>query len=249
MKITDRILRAWKGRGLFTGFIWGAFAHGKTSYLLHATFELLKDIYNKKDVDTWYMALDYLFFHPVEALVFVETYHSKHNTRVPILGMDDVGQHLPRARWWRQDVVEFREWCTVARDDCSCILFTAPTQLSLPGGIVDSCVWRIRVERHPDKKGWSLAYGYEVSVTPYFQRNISGPKFVDVFPTHYPDYVYDMYTEMRKRAVAPLRRHLISLMGVDKAIKTMKDTGMTQDAIAKVVGKSAPTVSRKLHKN
>ena len=97
-------------------------------------------------------------------------------------------------------VVEFREWCTVARDDCACVLFTAPTQLSLPGGIVDSCVWRIRVEKHPDKKRWSMAYAYEVSVTPYFQRNVSGPKFVDVFPTHYPDFVYEMYTDIRKRA-------------------------------------------------
>lgn len=248
MELSDKIVNAHKHKGLVTGFAYGEYSDGKTSYALHVTFEVLKALFGLKDVDTWYLVLDHLFFHPVEAMLFIEAHKEKHQDRVPILVMDDVGQHLPRARWWREDVVQFREWCTVARTDCSCVLFTAPTQLSLPGGIIDACFWRIKVEKNPKRRGWSLAKAYKMSVSPMFQPICSGPIFQDNFPTHYPNFVFEMYEDMRKKAVAPLRRHLISLMGVDKAVKAMRDTGLTQKAIGEVVGKSQQDVSYRLNK-
>lgn len=91
MELSRRIIHAHKTRGLVTVFIYGKYAHGKTSYLLHVSKEVFQKLYNLKDLDAWLMALDHLFFSPVEALMYVETYRSKHDgERVVLLGMDDV---------------------------------------------------------------------------------------------------------------------------------------------------------------
>lgn len=247
LELADRIIKAYKSKGLITGFIYGKFAHGKTSYLLHVAMEVFKHLFKLKELDAWLMALDHVYFHPVEAMVYIEAFRSKHPTeRVILLGMDDVGSSLPRARWWREDVVQFREWMTVARSDVACVLFTAPTQLSLPGGIIDSCFLRIHVKKHPKKKGASIALGYEVSVSPYFQINVSGPIFEDEFPTHYPDFAFDEYESMRKEHVSPLRRHLIKLMGVEKTIENLHSMGATQDTIGRIVNKDQSTISKRL---
>jgi len=209
--------------------------------------EVFKNLYGLKTVDAWLMALDHLYFQPVEAMVHIEAYRSKHpHERIVMLGMDDVGQHIPRARWWREDVVQFREWMTVARTDVSAVLFTAPTQLSLPGGIVDSCFLRVHVRRHPEKRGFSVAQGYSVSISPYFQVNVSGPKFEDVFPRHYPNFVFTEYERMRENMVAPLRRHLIGLMGVDKSIESLAEMGATNKTIGRIVNKDNSTIGKRL---
>jgi len=247
LQLSRKVIHAHKTKRLVTGFIYGKYADGKTSYLLHTAQEVFKNIHKLQEVDAWLMALDSIFFSPIEALMFVETYRSKHeNERVILLGMDDVGQHIPRARWWREDVVQFREWMTVARTDCASVLFTAPTQLSLPGGIIDSCFLRIRVKKHPEERGMSIALGYEVSVSPYFQVNVSGPKFKDEFPTHYPDYVFKEYTSMRENMVTPLRRNLMKLMGIDKTIETLHEMGATQKAIGEVVNRDKTTICKRL---
>lgn len=244
LELAKRIVRAYKGKGLVTGFVYGKYAQGKTSYLLHTAREVFGTLCKLKNVDAWLMALDHLYFHPVEAMMYIEAFQAKHpHERVPLLGMDDVGQHIPRARWWREDVVQFREWCTVARSDVSSVLFTAPTMLSLPGGIIDSCFLRLRVKRHPKKRDKSIAQGYEVSISPYFQVNVSGPIFEDEFPRHYPNFVFEEYERMRHNMVAPLRRHLIGLMDVDKTIEAMSEMGATQKTIGSVVGKTQQAIS------
>jgi len=248
MEISDRIINSYKRRGLFTGFVYGEFADGKTSYVLHTAFEVLAHLYRLKEIDAWYMALDHLFFHPVEAMMFIEVFKEKEKARVPLLGMDDVGQHLPRARWWREDVVQFREWMTVARTDCSAILFTAPTQLSLPGGIIDSCFWRIKVEKNKKRDGWSRAKAYKMSMSPKFQEICSGPIFTDEFPTHYPNFVFETYEAMRKNMVAPLRRHLMSLMGTNGTVKALEKVGLSQKTIGSIVGKTQQAISYRLRK-
>jgi hypothetical protein len=247
LNLTQLLMRAHKTQGLCTFFIYGHFGDGKTSLLLHATYEFFRDLYNLKKVDAWYMALDYLYFNPSEALLFVETYRRKHpGKRVPMLGMDDVGQHLPRARWWREDVMEFRQWMTVARTDVDAVGFTAPTQLSLPGGIIDSCFLRIHVRKHPRERGMSLAKGYQVSISPYFQVNVKGPVFEDTFPTHYPDFVYEEYQKMRENMVAPLRRNLMKMMGLEKTIETLNEMGVNQTTIGRIVDKDNSTISKRL---
>lgn len=246
LNLSQRILKATKRNGLVTFFIYGSYGDGKTSLLLHTSYEVLGQLYNLKNVDSWFLALDHLFFNPIEALLYVEVHRSKYDRRVPLLGMDDVGQHIPRARWWREDVVQFREWMTVARTDVAAIGFTAPTQLSLPGGIIDACFLRIKVERHKKKAGVSVAKAYEMRLSPMFQQICSGPIFEDEFPTHYPDFVFDLYKQMRERAVSPLRRHLISMMGEEETIEHMREQGATQKAIAQVIGKSDSTISRRL---
>ena len=247
MDLSESIIRAYKGRGLVTAFVYGKYADGKTSCLLHSFTEVFHYLLKLKELDAWLMALDHVFFNPAEAMMYVETYRSQNEgKRVVTLGMDDVGQHLPRARWWREDVVQFREWMTVARTDCAAVVFTAPTQLSLPGGIIDSCFLRIKVERHPEKRGISIAKGYEIGLSPRFQEICRGPVFEDEFPRHYPDYIFEEYERMRNEMVAPLRRHLLSLMGVDETIKKLRDMGATQETIGKIVNKDQATVSRKL---
>jgi hypothetical protein len=247
LELAKRIIAAYKGKGLVTGFIYGKFAHGKTSYLLHTAREVFGAIYKLRNVDAWLMALDHLFFDPIEAMAYIEAYRSKNpHGRVVVLGMDDVGQHIPRARWWREDVVQFREWMTVARSDVSAVLFTAPTQLSLPGGIIDACFLRLHVRRHPERRDVSVAYGYEVSVSPYFQVNVSGPIFRDEFPRHYPNFVFEEYERMRQKMVAPLRRYLIGLMGLDKTIETLNRMGATHETIGRIVGKERSTITKRL---
>jgi len=249
LELARRIVNAYEGKGLVTGFIYGKFAHGKTSYLLHTAREVFGTLYNLRNIDAWLKALDHLYFHPIEAMSYIEAYRSKHpHERVVMLGMDDVGQHIPRARWWREDVVQFREWCSVARSDVAAVLFTAPTMLSLPGGIIDTCFLRIHVRRHPKKRTMSIAQGYEVSISPYFQVNVSGPVFEDEFPRHYPDFVFTEYEQMREQMVAPLRRHLIGLMGVDKTIESLADMGASQKGIGEVVGKDQSTISKRLQR-
>jgi len=78
-----------------------------------------------------------------------------------------------------------------------------------------------------------------------FQKICSGPIFVDEFPRHYPDFIFHDYQAMREKMVSPLRRQLISMLGEEGTIKHMKEMGATQKAIAQVIGKSQPTVSRK----
>lgn len=248
LELAERIIHAYRYKGLVTVFIYGNYADGKTSYLLHTSQEVFQHLLKLQNVDAWLMALDHLYFHPAEAMMFVETYRSKKKGRVVLLGMDDVGQHLPRARWWREDVVEFRQWMTVARTDCAAVLFTAPTQLSLPGGIIDSCFLRVKVERDPDKRNWSIAKGYEISLSPRFQEICSGPKFQDEFPRHYPNFIFDEYERMREQMVAPLRRHLMTLMGVDETIEKLHDMGATQRTIGKIVGKTQQAISVRLNK-
>lgn len=244
--LAERIIRAYKGKGLITGFIYGKYADGKTSYLLHVSKQVCQNLFRLKEVDAWLMALDHLYFHPAEAMMFIETYRSKQNERVVLLGMDDVGQHLPRARWWREDVVQFREWMTVARTDCAAVLFTAPTQLSLPGGIIDSCFLRLKIERQPDKRNRSIAKAYEISLSPRFQEICSGPKFIDEFPRKYPNFVFEEYERMRENMVAPLRRHLMSLMGVDKTIKNLSEMGATNKTIGRILNKDNSTIGKRL---
>lgn len=246
LSLSERIIEAHEKHGLVTFFVYGEFADGKTSYLLHVMYEVLGHIYKLKNIDAWLSALDHLFFNPIEGLVYVQINRSKHEQRVPVLGMDDVGQHIPRARWWREDVVQFREWMTVARTDTSSIGFTAPTQLSLPGGIVDACFLRIKVQKDKTVKGQSVAKAYKMSLSPMFQQICSGPVFIDQFPRHYPDFVYTEYEQMRDNMVSPLRRNLISLLGEDGTIKHMKEQGATQKVIATVIGKSQQTVSNRL---
>lgn len=248
LELAKRIIHAYRHKGLVTGFIYGEYAHGKTSCLLHTSKEVLQTLFKLKNLDAWLLALDHLFFNPAEAMMFIETYRSKKKQRVVMLGMDDVGQHIPRARWWREDVVQFREWMTVARTDCAAVLFTAPTQLSLPGGIIDSCFLRIKVERHPDNRDMSIAKAYKISLSPRFQEICSGPVFIDEFPRHYPNFVFKEYESMREEMVSPLRRHLMSLMGMDGTIETLHDMGATQQTIANVVGKERSTISRRLAK-
>lgn len=246
LNLSERIIKAHEKNGLVTFFIYGNFADGKTSYLLHVMYEVLGVIHKLKNVDAWFTALDHIFFNPIEGLIYIQVYRSKHKQRVPILGMDDVGQHIPRARWWREDVVQFREWMTVARTDTASIGFTAPTQLSLPGGIIDSCFLRIKVERSKKARGESIAKAYEMKLSPMFQKICSGPVFVDEFPRHYPNFVFTEYQQMREKMVSPLRRQLISMLGEDDTIKHMDEQGATQKAIASVIGKSEATVSRRL---
>jgi len=247
LELANRIVQAYKGRGLVTAFIYGRYADGKTSYLLHAAREAFGKLLNLKHVDAWLMALDHLYFHPVEAMMMIETFRTKNKgDRVVLLGMDDVGQHLPRARWWREDVVQFREWMSVARTDCSAVLFTAPTQLSLPGGIIDSCFLRLKVERHPERRNLSLAKGYEIRLSPRFQEICSGPVFIDEFPRHYPDFVFEEYENMRERMVAPLRRHLMSLMGEDKVVEGLAKMGATQKTIGSLTNKTQQSISYRL---
>jgi len=246
LTLAEEIIRAYKGKGLVTAFIYGKYANGKTSYLLHTAMEVFKSLYNLKDLDAWLMALDHLFFDPVDAIGYIEAYRSKNSGRVVLLGMDDVGQHIPRARWWREDVVQFREWMTVARSDVAAVLFTGPTQLSLPGGIIDTCFIRCHIQRHPEKRDMSIAQGYEVSVTPYFQVVVSGPKFEDEFPRYYPNFIFEEYEKMREGAVAPLRKHLISLMGVDKTIENLAQMGATHQTIGNIVNKERSTITKRL---
>jgi len=247
LELARRIIGAYKGKGLVSGFVYGKYGHGKTSYLLHVAREVFGALHKLRDVDAWLMALDHLYFSPVEAMMFIEAYRSKHpGERVVMLGMDDVGQHIPRPYWWREDVVQFREWMTVARSDVAAVLFTAPTQLSLPGGIIDACFLRLHVKRHPEKRDMSIAQGYEVSVTPYFQTIVSGPIFEDEFPRHYPDFVFREYERMRENMIAPLRRHLIGLMGVEKTIESLHDMGATQETIGQIVNKDQSTISKRL---
>lgn len=249
MELSRKIINAYKGRGLVTAFIYGKFAHGKTSYLLHTAYEVFKGLYHLKRVDAWLMALDHLFFNPIDGLVYVEAHKRAHNQeRVVMLGMDDVGQHIPRARWWREDVVMFREWMSVARTDAASVLFTGPTQLSLPGGIVDSCFLRIHVQRDPNNREQSLALGYEAYTTPYFQVRVAGPKFQDAFPRHYPDFVFSEYQAMREKAVAPLRANLIGSMGEDETIQKLDQLGATHKTIGAIVGKERSTITKKLQK-
>jgi len=247
LDLSRRILEASnpKSKGLVTFFVYGKFAHGKTSYLLHVMYEVLGEIYKMKDVDSWICALDHLFFNPLEGLMYIEVEKQKTGLRVPVLGMDDVGQHIPRARWWREDVVQFREWMTVARSDVASIGFTAPTQLSLPGGIIDVCFLRVKIEKNKHRSHWSVAKGYEISYSPKFQEICSGPKFVDDFPTRYPDFVFEQYTAMRKASVSPLRRQLISLMGEKGAMKHLRQLGATQEGTGRVIGKSQQTISKR----
>lgn len=248
MELADRIIHAWRHKGLVTAFIYGQFGDGKTSYLLHTAQEVFKRLENLSTVEAWYRALDHLFLSPVEGMAYIETQRSKDpDSRVVMLGMDDVGQHLPRARWWREDVVQFREWLTVARTDAAAVVFTAPTQLSLPGGIIDACFIRVHVEKSKEPR-YSLAKGYTVFVTPYFQQRVSGPVFMDEFPTHYPDYVFMEYTQIRKDAVAPLRRHLIKTWGMDETIEALHHMGMSQKAIGDIVGKDNSTIGKRLKK-
>lgn len=246
LNLSERIIKAHEKNGLVTFFVYGAFADGKTSFLFHVMYEVLGCLHKLKHVDAWFAALDHIFFNPIEGLIYVQVYRSKHNQRVPVLGMDDVGQHIPRARWWREDVVQFREWMTVARTDISSIGFTAPTQLSLPGGIIDSCFLRIKVEKSKHKKGESIAKAYEMKLSPMFQQICSGPVFIDEFPTHYPDFVFSEYQQMRDRMVSPLRRHLISMLGEDGTIKHMKEMGASSEAVATVITKSPRTVTRRI---
>jgi len=248
LEFAERIIGAYESKGLITGFIYGKYADGKTSYLLHTAMEVFKKLCNLSSVDAWFMALDHLHFQPIEAMLHIEAHQSKHpDERIVMLGMDDVGQHIPRARWWREDVVQFREWMTVARSDVAAVVFTAPTMLSLPGGIVDSCFFRIHVKRHPDKRNMSIAEAYEVSISPYFQVNVSGPIWKDEFPKFYPDFVFKEYEQMRKKMVAPLRRYLIQLMGEEEAIKSLSDMGTTHRAIGEVFNKERSTITKRLN--
>ena len=246
MELADRIIHAWRHKGLVTAFIYGNFGDGKTSYLLHTAQEVFKRLENLSMVDAWYRSLAHLFFSPLEGMAYIETERDKNpDARVVMLGMDDVGQHLPRARWWREDVVQFREWLTVARTDAAAVVFTAPTQLSLPGGIIDACFIRVHVEKSKEPR-YSVAKGYQVFLTPWFQQRVSGPIFIDEFPTFYPDYIYQEYTSMRKVAVAPLRRHLIKTWGMDETIEKLHGMGMSQKGIGNIVGKDHTTISKRL---
>ncbi len=247
LELTRRMLEAHHTRGLCTFFVYGKYGYGKTSLLLHAAKEYFESLFRLKKVDAWFTALDHLYFNPMEALLYVEAYKQDHpGERVPLLGMDDVGQHLPRARWWREDVVEFREWVGVARSDTSAIGFTAPTQLSLPGGILDACFLRLHVKKDYEERGMSKAYAYEVSVTPYFQPMVSGPKFVDIFPTHYPDFVYEEYQAMREASVAPLRRSLMEKMGTDEVIMKLKGMGLKNTTIGRITRLDNSTIGKHL---
>lgn len=246
MELADRIIHAWKHKGLVTAFVYGQFGDGKTSFLLHTAYEVFKRIGNLSKAEAWFQALDHLFFSPIEGMAYIETARTKNpNARVVMLGMDDVGQHLPRARWWREDVVQFREWLTVARTDAAAVVFTAPTQLSLPGGIIDACFIRIHVQKS-DTPRYSIAKGYQVFLTPRFQQGVKGPIFIDEFPRHYPNFVYNEYTIMRKKAVAPLRRHLIQMWGEEQTIVVLNNMGMSQKAIGKIVGKDNSTICKRL---
>jgi len=97
--LSEKIIEAHERNGLVTFFIYGAFADGKTSYILHAMYEVLGYLGKLRDVDAWFAALDHIFFNPLEGLLYVQVHRQKTGKRVPVLGMDDVGQHIPRARW------------------------------------------------------------------------------------------------------------------------------------------------------
>jgi len=92
----------------------------------------------------------------------------------------------------------------------------------LPSGIIDQCFWRIKIEKDRERRGYSRAKGYKIYLSPYFQQIVK-PKWEDTFPTHYPNFVFDEYQQMRDEAVAPLRRELYSRMGMDKTIETLRE--------------------------
>lgn len=124
-------------------------------------------------------------------------------------------------------------------------MFTAPTQLSLPGGIIDSCFLRCHVKKSK-KEGVSVAKIYEASISPYFQVNISGPKWEDEFPRKYPDFVFKDYEQMRENMVSPLRHTLMKHMGLDKTIETLHQMGATNKTIGEVVNKHHSTIGKRL---
>lgn len=247
LSLTRKIIRAMKKRGLITAFIYGEYGDGKTSFSLHVAQEVFAILYKLSGVDAWLMALDHLYFDPKQALLFIELQRRERKGRVPLIIMDDVGQHLSRIRWWMQDVVEFREWMGVARTDCAAIIFTAPTNLSLPSGIIDQCFRRIHVRKDAEQKGMSEAKGYRMALSPMFQQ-MSVPEFIDTFPTHYPDYVFERYEEMREQQVSPLRRSVIARLGLDKTMEVLSGLGATQKVIGEIVGKDNSTVSKRLKK-
>lgn len=105
---------------------------------------------------------------------------------------------------------------------------------------------RIKVERHPTNRNLSVAKAYQITLSPMFQKICSGPVFEDLFPRHYPQFVFEEYERMREGMVAPLRRRLISLMGVDKTIESLHDMGATQHVIGDIVGKTQQAISYRL---
>jgi len=58
--------------------------------------------------------------------------------------------------------------------------------------------------------------------------------------------VFTEYERMRENMVAPLRRHLIGLMGVDKSIESLAEMGATNKTIGRIVNKDNSTIGKRL---
>jgi len=203
LMLTRLIERAYENEGFVSALIFGSQGIGKTSYALHVA----KQIY-----DSWYKALDHLFFNPKEA---IKVLHKalKQGERLKAIILDDAGLWLGKSQWWHREKLEFAEFFDIIRTVCSSVIFTTPAdnilnrlsheiQLRIKVSPIDSELYnQLKKAGHNiDVNSWRVAKIYQFSLSPLFQPIIKKHAY-DIYPLHYPRHIKDLYDKKRLEAV------------------------------------------------
>lgn len=200
LRLAELIKKAQKHNDAMIAYVYGDIGAGKTSYALHVAKDVL---------GSWNNVLDYLFFSPREAIEVMEE-AIYNDERLPIIIMDDAGLWLDKLTWWMPDKVAFMKFFNLIRSVTSGVIFTTPSE-ELPKQILKKCKLRVKVRPMTidDVKKFGLKNTRQLMSVATIYRRVLLPNFYEffkktdyeVYPTHYPDPIYQKYEEMRKEAV------------------------------------------------
>ena len=258
------IQKAYTTEGFLSALVFGPQGIGKTSYTLHVAHEVYGD---------WDLALDHLFFNPLDAIDLLEKALDE-SKRIPLIIMDDAGLWLGKSQWWESGKVEFAEFFDIIRTICSAVIFTTPSD-NLMSRLSKEIMLRVKIHcidsnlykqfkkqglEDVDPKTWRVAKIYRFSLSPLFQPIVKKHAF-DVFPLFYPDDVKKKYDKKRVEAIKhKLSKVKVSLKEVlegfssgvkssddlDQRILELVEAGVPKVKIAKILGISRATVYNRL---